>query len=482
MQAVEPGAATLEQNEPVRLATGLWQRLASMSAGGWLLLLVAPVGLFLVFAVPPFQGLDEPNHFYRAYALSGGVLVQPIRAGHQVAELPACVPLYASGLWTKGTTPVAFHPREFWTTPPGCEGRGTTVVPIDNTANYSLVSYLPHVIGVAVARALGGSAPVVFYSGRMAGLIGYLALVGLALRLAPRGQTTLLVVASLPMATLLATEFTADSMTIALALLLVASVLRCRFHPDATWRDFVLALVAAVALALTKTVYGPMAVVLLLAPSRLFPTAGVSWAVRLGGVALAAGVDLAWYRTISGGYFSQSAGYDPPGQLRYILHHPRTYAKLVVDTLVGPRTGYFTWQGFISWVGFGRSGAAGSPAPPPLILALGFVTLAQAWLRDAGRSFIWSGASIAAAALPLGLLLTVPVLFTTGLYLSSATVGAEVYWGVQGRYFLPLAALPVLALCLVTPEDREQRPVAVLIPPLMVMMGYLVVKVLTYFY
>jgi uncharacterized membrane protein len=475
----------VDQRARVHTPTLAGLRLAAISPATWFLIIAVPVGLFLTVVVPPFQGLDEANHFKRVYAISGGTVVQPIRDGRAGALVPACLVEWSAGLYDEGTRPVPFQFRDYATLPAGCASRPPVFSYIENTAVYSPVSYLFQTVGVSLARSAGASLPMIFYSGRLTGLLGFLGLVFLALRLAPRGQAAILAVALLPMTLLLGAEYSGDGLTIAASLLLVALVLRCCFDPGATWRDFALAAVAALAVALSKNAYGLLALLLLLPPARLFPSERLSLAVKGGAILAIALIAGAWYLQVRNVSF---AAYAPPGvidaaaQVRLILHHPFWYTNFLARTLLGAGTGYYTWPGFVSWVGFSRTGSAGTPAPPPFIFVIGILVLVLAWMREAPGPYTWSAGTIVRAAVPIALLGATAVVVVTAVYANGAPVGSQVYWGIHGRYFLPLAALPMVSLAMLQPELRERRTILALLPLLLLLVSYLVVKVVNYFY
>lgn len=468
---------------PGQLAA-LMVRLRAVSAATWFLVLAAPVALFLVFAVPPFQGLDEGNHFARVYSITSGTLIQPIQDDRAGTTLPACVYEYTANLWAEGTRAAPFDVRDFWTVPAGCGERPPRFWPIENTAVYSPVCYLPQIVGVGVARLLGASLPIVFYSGRLAGALGFIGLVFLALRLTPRAHAVILVIASLPMVLLLGSAYSADGMTIASSLLTIALVLRCRFDPNATWRDFVLAATAALALALSKNAYGLFALLLVLVPARLFPSRRVALAARAGAllaIALAAGL---WYLKIRNVSMA-ATGYGPivpAEQVQFVVQHPLRYLRIVARTLFGPALGYYLWPGIVSWVGFGRSTAAGSPLPPPIIFLVGFALLLVACKRAGPGPYTWTAKTIAQAAVPAAVFVGTVAVIVSALYIEITAVGAPGIAGIQGRYFLPLAGLPATSLTMLVPGRLEPRSMLALLPFILLLLVYLTAKVVAYFY
>jgi uncharacterized membrane protein len=482
--ALRSGVGSLDR--PTAIGRNLLQALDNVAAATWFLLLATPVCLFLAFAIPPSQGLDEANHFFRVYQLSGGTVLSEYSNKRVGGMVPDCAVTYLGRLYAVGAQADVFRWRTFFQEPAGCSPSATRFYAFENTAVYSPVSYVPQALGVAIARMVRAPLPLLFYTGRLFGALAYLGLVYLALRVATDGRNVLLVVALMPMALTSASEYSADGMTLALALLLVAGVIRCRQDPRAARWAFALAAGAALGLALTKSSYGVLALALLAVPNGILPSRAASMAVKVGAVAVAGLATLWWAHLV--GYVALSAydypaGVNPPAQIHYVLAHPLSYAKLVFMTLVGSTTADLTWPGFVSWVGFDRSAHAGSPEPPILLVVFAFIVLVQAYRGALARPS--EGAMRAAAALvwPAALIVANAVLIVTALYVTDATVGAAVYWRLHGRYFLPLAAMPAIAVARAPAGGGTAHSSSLVYASSMsALLVFLVAKVVLYFY
>ena len=131
--------------------------------------------------------------------------------------------------------------------------------------------------------------------------------------------------------------------------------------------------------------------------------------------------------------------------------------------------------------GSSRSVSAGLPAPPALIMAAGIGLVGIAYRAEMTTRVVLSKLSVARAVLPLALVVANAVLIVTALYVTVLPVAEPHLW-LQGRYLLPLAAVPVISLvALQSPEVRE-RSILPIVPVVLVLLGYLVVKVAVYFY
>ena len=307
-------------------------------------------------------------------------------------------------------------------------------------------------LAVWILRELGASIPVIFFGGRLAGLAAYLALVFLAIRIAPRGKVVLLVVGAMPMALQSAASYTADTMTLALALLTVALTLRCSADSKAGWWFGGLSAVV-VGLALTKPTYVLLATLLLLVPNANLSTSALHASLAKAGVLLlvacAAGL---WYfatRHIT------LAPYFPPGrivpheQLSYIFHHPFGYAKVLARTQTLGSSQYI-FPSFVSAVSMSNIAL-----PPVEIVIFAFLLLAGAYQTEVGSSLLVRGRQLIAAWWPVALSAIVAVAIFTALWVEWTPVGSRTIYGIQGRYLLPIAAVPVMTVILL----RARRPV-----------------------
>jgi uncharacterized membrane protein len=473
----------LRRNTIVSLRLG---DLTLPSAETWFLVFALPIGLFLLFAVPPTQGTDEPNHFYRAYTISSGAFVAPLSGGRASGLISACLKAYVEFQFAPAPTQDRFHPGAFARQPKSCSNGDTARVYFENTAFNSPVPYLPQVLAISIGRFLGAPIPALFYAGRVAAFMAFVVILHLALRIAPAGHSVLLILGLWPMSLLLATTYSADTMTIALAALAVACILRVRLDSSAGTGILAITLAAIAGLALSKNTYYVLAPLIFLVPIRQLRSPARVFAARaaaLGAVMLLA---LVWYlqaRDWGNGmsaYFAPGT-IDPAAQTKLVVGQPLWFLKFVADNLFGQRLGYFTWQTFVAQVGFFRNPAVGQPSPPPWVFALGYVLIAWAYAREAQHPFVWSPRRIAEALIPLILVLLNVLAIFTVLFVVAWPVGIYAM-PVQGRYLLPLSAIPLISLFAVSRMSPRRLSMVPLLAPVLLIHAWLAVKVLALFY
>ncbi|MBO0728279.1 MAG: DUF2142 domain-containing protein [Acidimicrobiaceae bacterium] len=443
------------------------------------------MGLFLILAVPPTQFLDEPNHFYRAYGISLGQLVAQSHGDRTGGILPDCLPAYMNLEFRPAETPNRFHPSTFLRQPRPCTSN-QTFLPFENTALYFPVAYVPQSFALFLTRSLGLPLAIQFYAGRFAAFAAFILLAWTALTIAPWGRSVMLVVATWPMTLLGAASYSADTMTTALALILVACVLRARDDSNDSLRWFLVGSAVAVALGLSKSTYFVLAPLLFLVPDAIARSRLAALLLKFGAVAAVAVTSGAWYLAVHSINLTPalppgSGTISPSRQLALVLAHPAHYAKSMVTTLLGSQAGYFTWETFVAQVGFFRSFAAGIPFPQPWVMVSGYLALAFAYAQESSRSWVLSVSRITFGLVPPALILANVVLIFMAGYLAATPVGGPLEM-LQGRYLIPLIAVPLISLSILQRGEHLARSIVLPVALVIVMYVGVVLKVLGVFY
>jgi uncharacterized membrane protein len=335
-------------------------------------------------------------------------------------------------------------------------------VEFPNAAVYSPVPYLPSATAIRIGRGIGLSTLATLWLARLAGVTAYAALVALAVRRAPARRWLFAAFGVLPVALTQSATVSADTVTYALVLLVVAEAARLALTPGTLPATALgVAASATLALALAKQPYVLVAALLLVPAWRHRGRVAVGLALTLVVAAVLATAWSAWARE---GYTAPSFAaaeldrdayayrdVDPDEQLRYVQDHPLQFFKIVSRT-------WTTHGGEIV-----PDVVAQQPAwRPPWWLALAAgAALVAAWRADparaGGRAFAWTGLGVAAAVALAVLLLA---------YAGWNAVGAPRIDAFQGRYLLPalalaaIAALPVAQGRWSLPVDRRAGPAA----------------------
>lgn len=409
-------------------------------------------GAAFAVVMPPTAVFDERVHFFRAYDLSEGRLVPPLRPSGQSDSwsgsfLPASVERVSSGFEYLVNHPDRRVDRarfaEQWREPPGADGPRVHVT-YQGTSCWCFVCYLPQAAGIRLARVLGAGALAQFYAARFANLLVAVALVGLAVHLTPVFRRVMAAAALTPLAACLFGSASADALTVAVAVLLTAVLLRLITSVSPVGvRQLAPAFVLGPVLGVCKLPYAAITLLYLAIPrgrvgSRLRYLA-------LGGAlaAVTAGPGLVVWSRMARDFHPESHTTpgqlcSRPGQVAYVVQHPLAFLRAAWASCVE--------QGSL-WIRLARLPASVTFNPLVWQAVCTFLVLLALLDREEGEQpsgRLRAVALLACAATTLGVLFCVYTWWTP--------IGAPRVDGIQGRYFLPI--LPLLLLPLADPAIR----------------------------
>jgi uncharacterized membrane protein len=363
-------------------------------------------GAAFALLTPPFHAPDEIAHYYRACAIAHGAFWPPVLNEH-------------------GYTAVPISDREF------VADRSTPFEPERAYVKYPMVlsplPYLPQALGCVIGDALHLRPLFSFYLGRLLNLICALAIILLAARIA--APWLVLAPALLPMSLFMFASFSPDALTIAMTFLTATLALA-----GSPW-----VIAAAAALALCK-------------PYLLVPLLVFAARRRLGWIVLpviAAGAFVAtlFARTHWSAF---RPGASERGQVEFIVHHPLLAGKALAADMFGHVPDRLEQL-------VGRLGLLNVAIPKLAILAALLLLIAVALFAGVRISM---AQRFAALSIALGSIALVEL----SEYISWTPVGATEVQGVQGRYFIPV--LPLLLLAISRPNERARWP-SVAVPVVM---------------
>ena len=391
-------------------------------------------GIPMILLIPPGAGYDEEDHLIRVWELSA-FSVLPGQMSPQEMRYPTLF----RDLAYRQQANAGIIDSDFWRQNAGLSlyERGFVRRELITKSAYSPALLLPQ--GMTM-RLLGHMADLpalpVFYACRLAGLLSYLFLVWLAIRLIPFGKWILLVLAVSPIALFQATTITADTISNGIGFLFIAGSLRLAQLNEFGWRECRNLILLIFLLFLAKVNLVPLVLLpfLLVPPSR-FPKKGVYVSLIAGTAMLFMIEAAAWNVIASRGYEFQLSNEAIPGkQLLYILSHPFLFLETLVRDLFSNGSAYI--QGLINGYGYYFW-------TPPLVVSLLFLlSLVSIHWVDSRLEQVDRKARLAFVIVFLaGYLATV-----LSLYASFTPVGSGQILGVQGRYFIPLVLPLFLAL------------------------------------
>ncbi|MDO4804910.1 MAG: DUF2142 domain-containing protein [Lachnospiraceae bacterium] len=419
-----------------------------------LLILGILTGLVTIVLVPFAMPIDEVTHFFRAYSISSGHLLQTKTASGLVGDY---VPEKLYYVMNKPANSMnlrsLFLDMKEW---------GQRVGGADNAfyengyAGYYLpIGYLPAAVGLAFARLIKLPLFLIIYAGRLTNFLFYLAVCFAAFRKAPYFRNVFFLTALNPGAVYLACTYSTDGILICQVLLFVSICLRYYFAEDtARWmrqegrkdseidrktkigaEDMTLLVASSVFIASMKTfTYSPILLLFFLIPSKSMSLRKRS-AVLLICMALLGlmGVGQAvLLREFTYNDTRLASSTDTMGQIAYVMQHPVITGRLVLNFL---DQNIYCLTGSVKTLqdGAGVEGVARICAVLPIFTA--FLTKDR---PDGERRHM----GLVAFALILYVIEVLALILS--LYIISTDVGGKEIIGMQSRYMLPL--LPILYL------------------------------------
>jgi uncharacterized membrane protein len=422
-------------------------------------------GLSLVFITPPLQIPDEHDHLNRAYQL----------AEFNIFQFDSTVPASLIKLFdTFGR--LNFNPLEKTNINEILSQREVELNPQARSAIFArpfIFPYFPQTLGMLIGKTFNCSPIILLYMGRIFNLLFSIVLIFFAIRSAPFFKWIFFLLGLMPMTLYLCASLSKDAMIISLSFLLIALFLQ--FAYDQTkkigTKDLVILFAASFLVATTRSIYAILIGMFLLIPvyrigplkkyiiifmsliitvflatqivafKPLFQPATANSTKPTTNLPLSPDAHSTPTPTPIEKFERSDRNTIPEGinsieQKRFILNNPLQYLGIVFNSVfISKRT--FHLDSFI-----GIFGWLNKPLPKWLINFYLWILIITAFLLSNNDIKIgWTNKLIIASIFIAGV-----VFIETGLYITWTPVGQNDILDVQGRYFIPYAALFFLLL------------------------------------
>lgn len=396
--------------------------------------------LYIVFAliffiITPINSLfDEDGHFLRSYEISDGHLL----SGHYEngmgktiipESLIKGVNNVTKSLDTEGACFLYARQKDLLNF-----SFSTDNVEIENPNQslYSPLSYIPQVIGLLFGNLVTKNVYAYYMSGRFFAFVVNTLLVILAIKLCPERKYLIFVLASTPVFLSQMISYSADGNVNSLSIFYVAFILNRIRKEKIKISDEIIIAAGAIVLALSKVIYFPFALLVLLLEDKSFKSKKKATAYKIMTICAALICFIVWFMIARTYLFDNQNGRDiqPKLQMIYMITHFYKMPIIFIKTV---------YNGLVGWIGQISGGVLG-----------------KGWLQYTG--IIWNGFMIIlgielftgesnnkALTLSKKQLFTVAatsvlvVLLTfASLYAQWTTYKSDMVSGIQGRYFIPL--------------------------------------------
>ena len=402
-------------------------------------------GLLSVFFFPAGSVPDEPYHFYHAYEYSSALVGED--SGIIRAE---DIPLFTNGEFL---SPSINNSGWEYTKSHVFDSKKNGSVSLSELGNIdpkalsdvSLLSELPQVrvpaaFGISVAKLLGLNHVCLFYAGRLFSFLFSALLIAIAVAIAPVGKNITMVVSLFPMTLQLLGSYSYDSATIGFTFLTIALALRLiKEGGSVKPAELVGFVVLAALMAPCKAVYFGAALIALLIPAKRFASNRECWLFRafvfivpilsvliVRASSLAGAVDSDGSDEIS--FYSLTMILsDPLGSYVMLCRTIESLGTFWLINIPGDSLGWFQQD-------------TSFPDYIPMLLLL-LLALSSVRSKDDEQCF-----SIPARLFFVVLFLVCSSGVVLSLWLTWTESTELLIQGVQGRYFIPLLPMFVLAL------------------------------------
>ncbi|MDP1620940.1 MAG: DUF2142 domain-containing protein [Bacteroidales bacterium] len=408
----------------------------------WVFLAIAiPVSTVFAFITPPLQVPDEGSHFLKVNEIAEFNLFNKNKTG------PVSILKLDS----------AFGDLHF------LAGKKTTVEEITKHLGVKLepekrapisppsytVPYLPQALGVFIAKVLGASPLVMMYLGRLFNMLISVIILFYAIRIIPQFKWTFLLLALMPKTLFLLGSLSYDSFTISLSFFTIAVFFHYAFacERNLSFKDLAVMAFLVLLLLLCKPPYFILGLLFFFIPRRKFGYLYKYIMIAIGVVVIAGSIFMGWTAMV--GYFSGNATTEqvspeelsayradlpvirPEDQIKLIKADIPGYLKLIV------KSGFVHYRSYIIRSFVGVLGWIDVHLPNVLTSSYLLLILFSALVFYDKNVTL----GISKKTLLLLLLVITFVIVETAMYIYATRPGRDRVFGVQGRYFIPMAPL-----------------------------------------
>ena len=408
----------------------------------WIFLCIAlPFSVAFAFITPPTQVPDEGAHFFRSFELSEFQFFNKIKTiPVSVIKLDSVFGFLQAKAANKTTLNAITSQAKVSLEP---EKR----VPV-SAPDYT-IPYLPQALGIFIGKAFASSPLVLLYFGRIFNLLVAIALIFFAIRIIPAFKWALLMVALMPKTLFLFGSISYGTLTISLSFFAIAIFLFYAFSckRNLGLKDLALITCLVLLLLFCKPPFFLIGLLFFFIPTKKFGYLYKYIMISIGVVAIAlvaykAGPAAVSYISGHGSAIQAKTASPPPAassqsrinpeeQINYIRNNIPGYIRIMLNSAFVVNRSYIieSFFGLLGWI----------DVELPKLLTYSYLIF-----------MVFAGLVLSTENIKLGiikkamlflLLALVFVIIATGMYLYATGPGWQLIWGIQGRYFIPVAPL-----------------------------------------
>lgn len=400
-------------------------------------------GIILAFVNPPFQSNDEDRHFYKAYMIAEGQFVGKTYDDGVGFMMPKSIydvaNAYQGVRFSEGKKIKRDAVNHFKEVKLNSDTRFFYKHP---SHGVNPVGYFANSVGIFIGKIIDSNPISMMRFSRIFGVIFYVTVVFFAVKLLPVFKSVLMLLALSPMSLYIASSVTTDLVSLSLAYLLIALIIRYSLKEGKlTINEILILLLVAFFHRFAKDNYWLLGLLIFIIPKSKFPNKFYYLGMIAYFVILIPLPGFLWNNFFVVSDVSQGGKLQTDfllgGRLnfQYHLENPMIFVQHIFLNIA--------YQGK-EWL-FGALGRFGYAyyLMPDIIYVIHIITILSVALLDKVQS-IRVPEFTKYYTLFVGLFFSFAII--AGYFIIGSPVGAKVIFGLQGRYFTPIIILFTFAL------------------------------------
>lgn len=394
-----------------------------------------PIGMLYVFFMAPSYVPDEQAHITKAYEISEGKLVTPIKEdGSSMSEIPK---FFADNMIPKIRTYPEFNAAMDEIT------NYDVTVEIENSAQgYPAVLYIFSSIGFLIGRVIGINGILAIYLARILNFIAFLVLGYYSMKIIPIGKIIIAIILFLPMSLQQAASISADCILNAVSILYIAyTIYLLKREENISLPEKIIYVIMSIIIGISKIAYIPIVGLSLLFIGTKNTKKTQKWIFIILTILITIILSLSWLvfmrkyqEAPSHTQYLQANNVDMIGQIKHIIKSPKDIIVAITETIKEGAYLDGAIGSYLGWLNIKISNIV-IIAFVALLALSPFLEKNEIELNKISKGWI--------TIIAIGTYLLVVI----ALYLTWTPIGLQKVMGVQGRYFIPILALPLICLC-----------------------------------
>lgn len=396
-------------------------------------------GLGFLVITPPFQVIDEGEHFDKALFLSEGHITPELKdyPGYYVPESANKLKLKFYVLFIgnheklkfENIIPLFYQPLNknnlFFT------GAVSTTAII----TYSPIPYLAPTFAIFIGKLLNISPLLLMYIGRLSNLLVWLFIIYIAIKLTPVHKWVMLMLSLMPMTIFQGSSLSADSFTIAISFLTIAIFFK--FSIDKTkktinTKDIIVLFILMLTLALTKQTYFFLSFLFFLIPIKKFGSLKKKLLLFALLFLITFEICILWSMAFRGFYTPLTTVATIPNQTAFLLSNPFNFPYVFINSFLSTDTISNIIISFVGNLGWDILYL------PTWLVGMYFSMLILTSLLD--KKYYISITNKQKIVISITLIV-IFVLICILMYITGTLVAQNTISNIDGRYLIPIAPL-----------------------------------------